>query len=574
MRAVLLVLPLAIPLVGMSAVALGADLPKQAPAPSASAFAWTGFYSGLLAGYGSLDNRAVPICVSPNGVTGGVGCPVIAPLRPSGDDFIAGSEFGYDYQPVPGSGLVFGAALDVQLTRLRGYGRQEGTFPAVGVGNAYPFSVYHVGQRLDSLGTVRGRIGYAFDRLLVYATAGVAAGEVRIDTNATLFGAPQFDGRRGAWRTGYVAGGGFEYAFSQRLSAKIEALYYDLGQRTVLGPDVFGATTAAVGGRVETSGVLARAGLNYRFGEGFAVLGFLNDILAPEPYAPFEASTWVFDSGTRYFYSSGTHRYTLGDPFVPGQTNSRLTYGNFGAHSAESFARLDHNPTGLFLKGFFGSGFVDSGRLYDEDTPPLTVPYSRTLSKIGDGDIAYAAIDAGYGLLRGETYKLGGFVGYQYVSEVANGFGCAQVATNAEICGPGSTVPDNIKGLTEDAHWHALRVGLVGEARYDRFKLSLEGAYLPVVAMNAFDRHWLRPDINPLPQRASGDGYFLEGVVSYDLTRTISVGVGGRYWSLNAESGKTKFPFIPASPTKFTSDRYGAFAQISYKIGDLGFGGL
>ncbi|MDH2312860.1 hypothetical protein [Methylobacterium brachiatum] len=51
------------------------------------------------------------------------------------------------------------------------------------------------------------------------------------------------------------------------------------------------------------------------------------------------------------------------------------------------------------------------------------------------------------------------------------------------------------------------------------------------------------------------------------------VGVGGRYWRMQTGSGRIKFPFSPGSPTKVETDRYGVFAQIAYKLSDLGFGG-
>ncbi len=50
--------------------------------------------------------------------------------------------------------------------------------------------------------------------------------------------------------------------------------------------------------------------------------------------------------------------------------------------------------------------------------------------------------------------------------------------------------------------------GLPAEARYDRFTLTLEGAYLPVVGLDGYDRHWLRPDINPLADAALAAGTF------------------------------------------------------------------
>ncbi|KNY19384.1 hypothetical protein [Methylobacterium sp. ARG-1] len=50
-------------------------------------------------------------------------------------------------------------------------------------------------------------------------------------------------------------------------------------------------------------------------------------------------------------------------------------------------------------------------------------------------------------------------------------------------------------------------------------------------------------------------------------------GVGGRYWRMQTDSGRIKVPFSAGSPTKFETDRYGVFAQISYKLSDLGLGG-
>src|SRR5713101_8962603 len=64
-----------------------------------------------------------------------------------------------------------------------------------------------------------------------------------------------------------------------------------------------------------------------------------------------------------------------------------------------------------------------------------------------------------------------------------------------------------------------------------------------LVKLSGFDNHWLRPDINPLPQSGNGWGYQLEGIVSYDVTQNFSV--GGRYWYAKTTSGTTQFPLVP-----------------------------
>lgn len=550
----------------LTSTVLAADLPRTRRTIEVvpPAFTWTGAYGGLFAGYGVLDSATHFLCTGPDGVSAGVNCPVIPSRQASRDGFIAGGEVGYTWQA--GHGLIVGAAADYQATRLWDYAAPEGTFARSG-GGASLFDVAHAGQRLDQLATFRGKVGLGIDRTVLYATGGLALGNVRVDTNLPLwFGSPLFDGRKGEVRAGYVAGAGIEYAFSQHLSAKVEGLYYDLGGRAVLSEPFYRILPGYhAGARVATDGFLTRVGLNYRFGAGLPDL---------PPAGAAGPAAWAFEGGLRYVYSSGGPRYTLGSALTPGQVNSRLIYDGAEAHAGESFARVEHTPTGLFAKAFLGTGGVTTGRLSDEDFPPALRRYSKTLSPIKDGDISYGVIDFGYDVLRRDGFKLGGFLGYQYEAELLNGYGCRQVGgSRSGICAGDDSVPDTVKILSENQRWNALRVGLIGEARFDRLRLSLEGAYLPVVALEGVDRHWLRPDINALPQRGRGDGYFAEGIVSYDLTPRVSVGVGGRYWRMQTESGHTQFPALPRSPTKFETDRYGAFAQISYRLSDFGLGG-
>ncbi|MGX9980607.1 hypothetical protein [Methylobacterium fujisawaense] len=550
-------------LVLLSQTAPAADLPRASrpEPPILPVFSWTGAYAGLFGGYGALDRATQFLCTGPGGQPGARYCPVLPAKQGSDSGFIGGGEIGYDWQL--GSGLVAGGAVDHQFTRLWGYDRWRGTFPTE-AGGYFRRSVAHSGQRLDDLTTIRGKVGFAFDRTLVYATGGLAFGNVRTDNNLTLAGFPLFDGRHGETRLGYVAGGGIEHAFSAHLSAKVEGLYYNLGSRAVLPAPSYPVLTGYhAGTRSATDGFLTRVGLNYRFGAAG-----LSDWPPPSSTGP---ATWGLEAGLRYFFSSGSPRERLGDPYAPGQLNSRLTYAKTDAHAGETFVRLDHNPTGLFAKGFLGAGGVTGGRLADEDFPPVEVPYSKTHSPIKDGDIGYGVIDFGYDVLHRDGFKLGGFLGYQYFSELYNGYGCRQVA-RGDICAS-HPQPASIKTLGEIMQWNALRVGIIGEARFDRVRLSLEGAYLPVVSLSGVDRHWNRPNINPGAESGRGGGYFLEGIASYDLTPAVSVGVGGRYWRMQTDKASTTaFAFSLPSPMKFQTERYGGFVQLSYKLADFGFG--
>jgi outer membrane immunogenic protein len=106
------------------------------------------------------------------------------------------------------------------------------------------------------VGTLRGRIGYAFDRFLLYATAGGGATQLRSTVNVGAISSSSTTFTHGGW----TAGGGLEYAVTDSLSARLEYLYFDTGTVDVaqVGPPFVTVT-----GHIQDS--LVRAGLNYRF---------------------------------------------------------------------------------------------------------------------------------------------------------------------------------------------------------------------------------------------------------------------------------------------------------------------
>ncbi len=277
-------------------------------------------------------------------------------------------------------------------------------------------------------------------------------------------------------------------------------------------------------------------------------------------------SVWQVEAGVRYFYSSGKMRFRLGDPFVAGQTNSQLTYANMKSNAGEGFARVDHY-SGLFIKGFVGGGNLFNGRLNDEDFPPAVVPYSNTVSNITEGGLWYSTVDVGFNPWMTDRYKVGFFVGYNHLHEQASGFGCTQIAGNPFICAP-VAIPASIKVLTETQNWDSIRLGVNAVINLmPNLHWTLDAAALPYTRETGYDNHWLRPNINPLPQTGTGWGYQFETILAYDFTRNFSAGIGGRYWyAETSNSGTTQFPGLPPSPTKFTTDRYGGFIQASYKF--------
>jgi outer membrane immunogenic protein len=131
---------------------------------------------------------------------------------------------------------------------------------------AAPFgAAASVGSRINYIGTVRGRVGYAWDRFLIYGTGGFAYGQVNFTANAAaeVVGvAAAISTSQNNTRTGWTAGGGFEYAITKNLTAKTEYLYVNLGTNTIFNSGVLGI---ALNIHQKTTANVVRAGLNYKF---------------------------------------------------------------------------------------------------------------------------------------------------------------------------------------------------------------------------------------------------------------------------------------------------------------------
>ena len=289
----------------LTSAASAADLPRRAAPPvftPVPVFTWTGFYAGLNAGYafdtgdrrdGFVDRAPAaglpggnPV-VFPRGVISPVA--VFTPATSlegrqvlfgdrGRDGFSGGAQIGYNYQFTPGSGVVVGVEADAQYLDFGRVRRSTISYSGPAAIIDPTFTPINGSLRgLDFFGTVRGRLGYAWDRTLVYATGGFAygAGDDRIGNVA--FTTPVV-GNRDGFRTGWTVGGGVEYALptdsflnffkSNAVTLKVEYLRYDLGSRNLLVASTGAPLSPGVGyfSRFRTEGSLVRAGLNFKFG--------------------------------------------------------------------------------------------------------------------------------------------------------------------------------------------------------------------------------------------------------------------------------------------------------------------
>jgi opacity protein-like surface antigen len=572
-------------------------------AASVYPYNWNGFYVGLNvgAGWGSynFNTSTAPNTYLPSPAdSAAVNAAGALAAKPSG--FGGGVQAGYNWQSGP---WVAGIEADYDYMHMRGLATSNAVRYPVGpgvfvTGNvngiliAAPINQFVITDYADTdwLATLRPRLGYAQGNWLYYVTGGLALTQLKADmlftdgVAALALGLEQEARINDVLKFGTVVGAGVEAGLTNNLSVKAEYLHVNFGTTGAL--QTLNTVAVLAPGKNQTfadsirfSADILRLGLNYRFG-GADPVGSDPPIIAlkaPVWKAPPQlnaASAWEFEAGTRLWFSNGTvgaPQPLLGAPPLPSMLISRLAYAGLDALSGETFARLDHS-SGLFVKGNLGAGGITRGELYDEDFPAGNA-YSNTIESHAQGDIAYATIDLGYNFVTAPGAKLGAFVGYNYYTQEINTYGCIQLA-GATGCGPGAVSP-NILGISEADHFNSLRVGLSSQVMLtDRLRLTADAAYLPWVDFEGLNHHNARELL--LPEAANnGDGVMLEAILGYRITDAWNIGVGGRYWAWNTNTGTVSFenlglpgPLPPAQLARYTTERYGLFLQASYRWGD------
>ncbi|MCP3383362.1 MULTISPECIES: outer membrane protein [unclassified Bradyrhizobium] len=186
-------------LLALTGAASAADLAARpytkAPVAVASVYNWTGFYLGIVGG-GAWEDSGSP--------------------RMQGG-FVGGTA-GYNWQT---GNVVFGVEADGAWADVSASATGATVVPGFGVVTATASS------KTDAMGTVRGRIGYAINNVLVYGTGGYAW----IDNKITLsaLGVSASDSK---FHSGWTVGAGVEAFFAPQWSVKGEYLYRSLGGET------------------------------------------------------------------------------------------------------------------------------------------------------------------------------------------------------------------------------------------------------------------------------------------------------------------------------------------------------
>jgi opacity protein-like surface antigen len=245
MRKMLSIVAAFIALIGPAASADEIEPIYRSPAAS-----WFGLYVGVSAGYlvssinyaSSSTNTLVFPASSP--LANAISSLTNFSVSVANGGFEGGGKIGYNFYQVPwfSNWLVAGAEADVRTVAGRGSSGLATTI-AIGSTNSLNQTVT-ISERVDYLGTLRGRVGISAGFLeapvLYYATAGIAVGEMRGSTTMTQsmagpnslgLTAPSWTayGSRTNTRFGVAAGLGAEWRIFQHVSTSVEWLHYDLG---------------------------------------------------------------------------------------------------------------------------------------------------------------------------------------------------------------------------------------------------------------------------------------------------------------------------------------------------------
>jgi outer membrane immunogenic protein len=226
-----------------SAPALAADLPIKTPplAPVSAPYSWTGFYVGgslgVAAALGSVSDLSGSLYdAGSKGYDTSLGA-------------IFGANVGYNFQS---GNLVYGVEADISYNTAKS---------DVSIYNVTPDD--HLRSTSNVLSTARVRVGYAFDRALLFVTGGIALSNLNVSATGnfgpTDFGTAGFSG----WETGWAVGTGLEYAITQNWTVRAEGLYVDFGSRTAW--TVSGLTLTPMGFQFNNQELIARLGANYKF---------------------------------------------------------------------------------------------------------------------------------------------------------------------------------------------------------------------------------------------------------------------------------------------------------------------
>jgi outer membrane immunogenic protein len=251
--------------------AFAADMTVKAPRPAGSStYNWAGFYLGVNGGYGwdptsvYFDPAAFGTIVFAPGFVATSDSPLNLTVHPKG--WLGGAHAGYNWQA---GAWVYGLEADIDAANMKGFATAPFAVVGTEFGDAADFSGnLGLTQKIDSLGTMRARLGWAANTVLFYVSGG--AGWVHVKTTLNTFGMTTFGISPGTAslatltassdevRWGPAVGAGIELAIAQNWIAGMEYLWIDIS-----GTPSLAFPGASVSGNLPVQ--IARVRLSYLF---------------------------------------------------------------------------------------------------------------------------------------------------------------------------------------------------------------------------------------------------------------------------------------------------------------------
>jgi len=202
-------------LMSAAAITMGVALFGASQAQAQTAYNWSGFYIGGDIGYGRSNFKST---ISQPGESG------------KAKGLLGGVHAGYNWQM---GSFVFGLETDVSIADIKA-----------------PISDNHF--RTDLLASLRGRLGFTFNQIMIYGTAGGGLVHGKAISSAATNNGKSFSKFRP------VVGAGAEWAFNSNFSVRAEFLDY-IGKSTSIGGE-------DSGGNKFGNTWVSRVGFSYKFG--------------------------------------------------------------------------------------------------------------------------------------------------------------------------------------------------------------------------------------------------------------------------------------------------------------------
>jgi len=197
-------------LIVIATPSFAADLGKFGATPPISPlYNWSGAYVGLQAGYSKNHQDYASL-----GYGEEAGDNYF--IHDSVSAFVGGGHAGYNVQR---GRFVYGVEGDIEY---------DSTDNSV----EFPMDLWGYHAKTGLQGSARVRLGYAFDRSLIYATAGLAVGEFSFKEFCDWCSPPEVSRSWDQVRVGWTVGGGLQYALNDRWSVRTEYRYTDFGKQT------------------------------------------------------------------------------------------------------------------------------------------------------------------------------------------------------------------------------------------------------------------------------------------------------------------------------------------------------